>query len=300
MLDRSELFDSELVARLTRREIPGPPSPHPYRGIHRSPRRGASLEFSEHAEYSPGEDLRNLDWKVYGRTDRFFVKRYEDERHQRAVFLVDASASMSYGGLDGGTRASKYHLAARAAVALAACLTHQGDAVGLQLAGAEAAFLPPRGGPGHLEALIELLGRAVPRGLARLSAAGKLVAERLGRGAAVFVLSDFLDEDEEGLEALRLLKALGISPRAVQVLHADELDLPFENTTRFLDLEESGSLVLDPVAVRRAYREEVAAFVDRVRAAAESLGAPHAFVATGSDPAPALAGLLRTLDLERG
>ncbi|MBI5016424.1 MAG: DUF58 domain-containing protein [Deltaproteobacteria bacterium] len=297
MLDRSELYDADLVARLTRREIGGPPSPYPHRGVHRSPRRGASLEFSEHVEYSAGDDLRHLDWKVLAKSDRYFVKRYEDERLQRAVFLVDASASMAYGANGSGTpRGSKYHLAARLAVALGACLLHQGDAVGLALAGGgDHAYLPPRSSESQLEATMEVLGAAVPAGTANLSASCGGLAERLGRGASVFVLSDVLDPADEELEALRFLAARGLSPRLVQVLHADELDLPFENTTKFVDLEGPGSLVIDPLAVRRAYAEELRDFVERVARAAALLAVPRALVTTATDPAPALAGLLRGL-----
>jgi uncharacterized protein (DUF58 family) len=248
-------------------------------------------------EYSPGDDLKHLDWKVLAKSDRYFVKRYEDERLQRAVFLVDASASMAYGADASGTaKGSKYHLAARLAVALGACLLHQGDAVGLCLAGgADHAYLPPRSSESQLEAAIEVLGSAAPAGVAGLAAACGGLAERLGRGAAVFVLSDVLDPADEELDGLRFLLARGLSPRLVQVLHADELDLPFENTTKFVDLEGPASLVLDPVAVRRAYAEEVRAFVDRVARAADLLGVPRALVTTAADPAPALARLLRRL-----
>lgn len=295
MLERAELFDGELVARLTRREIAGPPSPFPHRGIHQSPHRGASLEFSEHVEYSPGDDLKHLDWKVFAKSDRYFVKRYEDERLQRVVFLVDASASMGYGAQPGGLRGSKYHLGARAVVALAACLLHQGDAVGLAVAGEREAWLLPRTGARQLEAVIELLGRVEPGGRARFSEACGAAAERLGKGAAVFAVSDYLDEGEEDLPGPRFLKARGLSPRTIQVLHADEVDLPFENTTRFVDLEGPGSLVLDPEALRRAYREELGAFLQRLSAGAALLGVPHALVTTADDPGPPLVRLLHSL-----
>lgn len=296
MLDRSDIFDPDLTARLSRFAIPGPPSPHPHRGQHRSPRRGASLEFSEHTQYAPGDDLRHLDWKVFAKTDRYLVKRYEDERVQRAVLLVDASASMTYGGEGGTLRGSKYHLAARAAVALAACLVRQGDAVGIEVAGGEeSAWLPPRGGSAHLEAVIEVLAAARPAGTADLTAACRSVGERLKRGAAVFLVSDLLDEGQEGLPGARMLKARGLEPRVLHVLHADELDLPFENTTRFEDLEGPSFLVLDPLPLRRAYAEEVRAFVRGTARAAETLGLPYGFLSTGEDPAPTLIRLLGVL-----
>ena len=294
MLDRSDLFDPGLVARLSRWGLPGPPSAYPQRGVHRSPRRGASLEFSEHTEYAPGDDLRHLDWRVYGKTDRFYVKRYEDERLQRAVLLVDASGSMAYGARPGELRGSKYHHAARWAVALATCLLRQGDAVGVEVAGgAERAYLPPRGGSAHLEAVIEVLGGVRPQGAAGLTPTCHALAERLGRSAAVFVFSDLLDPDQEDLPGVRLMRARGVSPRIVHLLHPDEVDLPFENTCRFADLEGPGSLVLDPAAVRRAYREEIREFLARVGRAADLLGVPYCWVRTDRDPAADLGGLLK-------
>ncbi|GAB4263824.1 MAG: DUF58 domain-containing protein [Deferrisomatales bacterium] len=296
MLDRSDLFDPELVATLARRDLPGPPSPHPQRGVHRSPRRGASLEFSEHSEYATGDDLRHLDWKVYAKSDRYFVRRYEDERLQRAVLLVDASGSMAYGSSPGELRGSKYHRAAALAVAVGACLLRQGDAVGVEVAGGSGAVsLPPRGGVGQLEAVIEVLGRVHPEGRAGVSEVCRRLGDRLRRAAAVYLFSDLLDEEEEALPGPRLLRARGLAPRLVHLLHAHEVDLPFEDTCRFVDLEGPGSLVLDPVPVRRAYAEEVRDYVRRVAAAAEGLGIPYTFLTTADPPAAALVRLLRRL-----
>ncbi len=294
VLDRRDLYDPELVSRLVRWGVPGPPTAHPQRGIHRSPRRGASLEFSEHTEYAPGDDLRHLDWRIYAKTDRYYVKRYEDERLQRAVLVVDASGSMAYGGRPGEVRGSKYHAAARYAVALAACLLRQGDAVGLAFAGGRGGEgLPPRTGRAHLGALIDVLARAEPEGRAGLIRTCEALADRLGRAAAVFLFSDFLDPEDEALPGPRLLAARGIAARVVHVLHPDELDLPFDDVCRFKDLEGPGSIVVDPEGVRRAYREEIEGFRRRVAGAAEQLGAPYAGVVVGDDPVPALGGLLR-------
>lgn len=300
MLDRADLYDPGLVARLSRWAIPGPPSAYPQRGLHRSPRRGASLEFSEHTEYTAGDDLRHMDWRVYAKTDRLYVKRYEDERLQRAALVVDASGSMAFGG-SGEVRGSKYHRAARWAVAVAACLLRQGDAVGLYVAGGAdgGLALAPRGGLGHLGALIEALARVGPAGPARLGTAAEILADRVGRSAAVFVFSDLLDPEAEGLEPFRVLRARGMAPRVCHLLHPDELDLPFEDTTRFLDLEGPAELVLDPLAVRRAYREEIEAYRSAVAARAEAQGIPYAFVTTHEDPVPALGRILAAVRRNR-
>ncbi len=296
MMERAELFDPELIARLASRDLPGPPSPHPQRGVHRSPRRGASLEFSEHTEYSPGDDLRHLDWKVFAKRDRPFIKRYEDERLQRAVLVLDASASMGYGGGAADLRGSKLQFAARLVVALAACLVRQGDAVGLQVAGGEERlFLPPRGGSAQLQAIVETLCGVRPSGEAQLDGTCRNLGERLGRAAAVFLVSDFREPEQEELAGARALAARGVAVRLVQVLHAEELDLPFDNTTRFLDLEGPGDLTLDPVPLRRAYAEEIRAFVQALARSAERAGLPYAFTSTGADPAPALVRLVRRM-----
>lgn len=295
MLDRSDIMDSDLVARLSFQTVPGPPSPFPHRGIHSSPRRGASLEFSEHAEYTPGEDVRDMDWKVYAKSDRYFLKRYEDERLQRAFFLLDASNSMRYGAAAGELlKGSKFHTAARIAAALASKLIHQGDAVGLGFAGEEEnSFLSPRAGRHQFEAIIDLLCSGLLGGRARLKDSWSSLGERLRSGAAVFILSDFLDHDPDDLEELGVLAARGIKARMIHLLHRDEVDLPFENTTRFPDMEGPDFEVLDPDAVRTAYMEEITGFARGLASAADSIGIPHAFIVTDEDPVPAISELLR-------
>lgn len=290
MLSRSDVLDPNLIALLSRKEIPGPPSSFPLRGAHQSSKRGASLEFSEHTEYSPGDDLRSMDWKVYAKSDRYFVKRFEDERQQRAVFVVDASASMAYGSRPGELVDSKYHSAAKIAVALASCLLRQGDSVGLELAGGdEKIFLPPRSGTPQLDAMIEILTRAEPAGVAGLNAVCRSVGDRLRSSASVFLISDFLDEETEDLHGIRLLKARGLSPRLIQLLHVDELDLPHESSVKYLDMEGAGSLVLDPLTIRKSYAEEIRAHVSLIARGAELHGAPYAFLSTDDDPGPVLA-----------
>lgn len=295
MLNRSDILDSDLVARLSFQTAPGPPSPFPHRGIHSSPRRGASLEFSEHVEYTPGEDVRDMDWKVYAKSDRYFLKRYEDERLQRAFFLIDASNSMRYGAsAEELLKGSKFHTAARIAAALASKLIHQGDAVGLGFAGEEEnSFLSPRSGRHQFEAIIDLLGSGRLGGKARLRDGWNSLGERLRGSASVFIISDFLDHGRAGLEDLGVLAARGIKARLIHLLHRDEVDLPFENTTRFLDMEGPDFEVLDPDAVRSAYIEEIAGFARDLASSADHLGIPHAFIVSDEDPVPAISELLR-------
>lgn len=294
MFERSDLYDPELVARLGRAAVTGPPTLYPQRGVHMSQRRGASLEFSEHTEYAPGDDLRHLDWKVFAKTDRYYVRRYEDERLQRVMLVVDASASMAYGGGEEDSRGSKYHLAAKIAVALSACLIRQGDAVGLLLAGGDRTFLAPRGGPAHLEAVIEVLARAVPSGRAGLTGACRDAAERLGRSAALYAISDFLDEEEEKLDLFPVLRARSVLPRLVHVLHPDEVDLPFDRTLRFIDLEGPGSLTADPDALRAAYAAEIRTYVEGLMARASASGVPYVLVRSAEEAGRRMDSVLRS------
>lgn len=293
MLDRETLYDARLVARLARGPVAGPPSLHPQRGVHTSHRRGASLEFSEHTEYSPGDDLKHLDWKVYAKSDRYFVRRYEDERLSRAILVVDGSGSMGYGGDREELAGSKFHLAAQVAVALSACMLRQGDAVGLAVAADLSFELPPRAGMAQLDAIIELLGRVQPTGEARLSETCRAAGERLGRSAALWVVSDFLDEEVEPLTVFGLLKARAVAPRLVQVLHHDEVDLPFEQTTRFKALEGAAELVMDPDAVREAYFEEMRAYIEGLARRAGGMGVPYALVRDAEEAGDSLAPLVR-------
>lgn len=295
MFERSDLFDAALMERLAGHALAGPPTLHPQRGAHRSPRRGESQEFSEHTAYAPGDDLRHLDWKVLAKTDRPYVRRFEDERLQRVLFVLDASASMAYGGAEGSLLGSKFHLAAQIVVAAGACLIRQGDAVGLCLVGGAAPgepplYLAPRGGASHLEALIEILARAKPSGTARMTAACRAAADRLGRSASVFAVSDFLDEDDEDWEELPLLRARSLLPRLIHVLHPDETDLPFDRVFRFVDMEGPTALLADPDALRSAYVAEVRAFVGRMEARAAKAGASYVLARTAGEAANRLAG----------
>lgn len=295
MLERFDVMDADLAARLRTHEVPGPPTLYPHRGSHSSPRRGASLEFSEHREYSPGEDTRDLDWKLFARTDRYHLKRYEDERLQRASFLLDASASMSFGAeVDAGLKGSKYHYAARIVWALSTLLLHQGDAVGLGTAGGRrpSVFLPPRSGQGQSEAITEILSGTEPGDEATLPHAVNAVGEQLKGTAALFVVSDFLDSPDADLETIQMLRGRGIRPRLVHVLHRDEVELAYDSTTRFIDMEGPDSITLDPESVRRAYSEEIRDFVRYVSNAAEERGIPYVFLTADEDPVPALQALI--------
>lgn len=296
MLERKDLYDPELVGALVSRRMGQTASPHPQRGVHRSRFKGASLEFAEHTEYSPGDDLKRLDWKIFAKTDRYYVRRYEDERLARALIAVDASNSMTYGGTEGGLIGSKFHLAAVAAVAAATALVKQGDAVGLMVTGLDPIYLEPRPGQAQVEAVLEVLRNTRPGKDAPVGEAVSEAVLKLGRSASLMVVSDLLHEEDEDLGFLAGLASRRIFSGILQVLSPDETDLPFEGGLKFIDLETAGELMLDPDGVRAAYAGEMAAFIRGVRKRAGDLGAPWALVRERGELPSALGAVLTRLD----
>ena len=246
-------------------------------GLHRSSLRGLSVEFSEHRPYAPGDELRRIDWKLFGRQDRYYVKEYEAETNLRAHLFVDASASMGYAG--GGV--SKFDCAATIAASLAYLMLLQRDAVGLVLMGPGGPrVLPPRSQPHHLHAIIAELEAARPAGKTDVRAALAEVAGGLRRRGLCVLISDLLD-DPEGLElGLRHLHHRRNDLMVLQVADRDELELPFTKLTRFVDLESPLELTTDPREIRAEYRAAVTEHLGRVRGLCRRTGADYELVVT--------------------
>lgn len=242
-------------------------------GLHRSALRGLSVEFSEHRAYVPGDELRRVDWKLFGRQDRYFVKEYEAETNLRAHIVVDASASMSYAGGDG---MSKFEYAATIAASLAHLMLLQRDAVGIAVLGPSGLrSVPVRARPSHLRALTAALEGVTPGGRAELPAALAAVAKASSRRGLFVLITDFLD-DADGLEAgIRQLRHRRNDVMAFHVAHPDELDLPFRGVTLFRDLESPLELTADPSDIRREYLAAFGEHRRRVRGLCRSNGADY-------------------------
>jgi len=225
-------------------------------GLHKSPHHGSSVEFAEHKEYSPGDDTRHIDWKVYAKSDRYTVKRFEEETNLKATLVLDASASMLYQG----SGVSKWEYAVTLAASLGYLMLRQSDAVGLALvSGAGTSFVPPRSNSGHLKALLDALERARPAGRVALGPALETLAGRLRRRGLVMVVSDALDELPPLLRALAHLRHQRHEVILFQVLDRDEIEFPFEGLTLFASLEDEREVLSDPVVVRRDYLARLAA-----------------------------------------
>ena len=252
-------------------------------GMHRSPHQGQSVEFSEHKLYAPGDELRHIDWKAFGKVDRYYVKQFEHETNLRAFLLVDASASMSYRGGDG---LSKLDYAKTLAASLAYLLVRQQDAVGLAIASkAEeskgvAHWLPPRASMGHFPAILSRLEALEAEGSTDLAAAADWVAERARRRAAIFVFSDLLDFQPGAVERLADLRRMKNEVTVFHLLDPHELDFPFDDATRFEGMEGEEAIELDPRSIRESYLEEIGALCERVKATCRDADVEYELVRT--------------------
>lgn len=233
-------------------------------GLHRSPFHGFSAEFSEHRAYHPGDDLRYLDWKVLGRTDRYYVKQFEEETNLRAVIAVDRSASMAYGS-DGSV--TKFTYATYLAAALAYLAMLQKDAVGLALYDDTLeTYYPPRARRSYIGQLLAVLDRAVPSQTTDTARSLELLAERLNRRSLVIVISDFFDDLERIATSLKHFRHDHHDVIAIQVLDRRELDFRFGIAATFRDMETGEEMITQPMQLRAAYSDAVNRFVEQLKA----------------------------------
>jgi uncharacterized protein (DUF58 family) len=260
-------------------------------GRHKSPRHGFAVEFAQHREYAPGDDIKHLDWKVYGRTERYHLKQYEQETNLVAWLVVDASESMRYGS--GGR--TKYDVACSAAAALAYLVLQQTDAVGLAaVAGGVRHFLRPSARSGsHFRELLRLLADG-PSG--EPAATGKVLDElagRLGRRGIVFLVSDLLDDVPDLLAGIRHLRFQKHEVVVLHVLDAAELDFPFRHPTLFRGLEQLPQITTDPLTVRESYLEQLGRHLAAIEEGCRTLETDYVRIRTDADLGAELATYLR-------
>ena len=231
-------------------------------GEHKSPYRGFAIEFSQHREYAPGDDVRHLDWKVLGRTDRYYIKQYEQETNFVAHLLVDGSESMRYGS----EGVSKLDFARGAAACLAYTIIRQRDAVSLTLFDSDTREELPRGNSqNHLFNVLEKLAAFKPQGETDLAGQLHSLAQRAQRKGIVVILSDFFDDEDAVIDAVQHLRFVGHEVIALQVLDHDEIDFPFAGLVEFEGLENIPNLKTRPSEIRKSYLGELHAFQEKLR-----------------------------------
>lgn len=229
-------------------------------GLHRSPYKGFSIEFAEYRQYMPGDDLATIDWKVYARSDRYYVKKYEQETNLKCHVLLDVSASMGYTS----GPVSKLEYGSYLAAALAYLINKQRDAVGLMAFDDRVvSMLPASSRVGHLPAMLATLAHL---GLGRRSDVSKplhLLAEMLVKRGMVVLISDLLDEPERVITGLKHLRFKGSDVVVFHVLDRAELTFPFDRATRFTDLETDDEVLAVPSTVRADYLSEMQGMIER-------------------------------------
>ena len=239
-------------------------------GKHRSPKKGFSVEFAEHRQYVPGDDLRNLDWKVLARKDRLYVRQYEDETNLRATILLDCSGSMDYAGdaavsFD-GRRLTKFDYARYLAAGLSYMLAGQQDAVGLVLFDSQIRqYLPAKSQTSQVRRILECLDGAACGGDTAPSPVFDEIAERIPARGLVVIISDLFDPDTDSL--LKALHHFNYRKHEIVVLHTmaeEELHFNFDGHMYFSDLESDARLMLDAKAIRAGYLEQVNMFLKKI------------------------------------
>jgi uncharacterized protein (DUF58 family) len=285
-------------------------------GMHRSPYFGYSIEFAQHRQYAPGDDIRHLDWKVFGRTDKLYLKQYRKETNLDLFLLVDASGSMAYGGTNNfgkknALQWSKYDYAASMAAGLAYLAQRQQDRVGLALFADQVLSMTRLSdAQGHWRSIVESLdsvrasdtaakgkrqGDSAPQEQVRSTDLGRLfdqVTAKLVRRSLVVLVSDLFDEPESYERGLAKLRHRRHDVIVLQTLDATELSFPYRNPSQFIGLENEGRLNLDPAALRDAYLKALGQHLQKMEQITRRFGFDYLLIDTSTDLAPALSHFL--------
>ena len=249
-------------------------------GLHRSPFRGSSVEFAEYRQYMPGDDPATVDWKVFARSDRHYVKKFEHDTNVEVHLLLDVSASMAYGSGEGMT---KLEYAQCLVAALAYLLTGQRDAVGLGLYDDQLRdYVPTAVKAGQLTRLLIALDHARAGATSDSAVALRQISDRLRRRGLVVVCSDLLDDQARVIDGLRLLRARGMEVVVFHVLDEAELSFPFEQAGTFRDVETGEEVLTHGPAVRQAYLEAVGVWRDRYVTELRGAGVDYQLASTSA------------------
>ena len=248
-------------------------------GLHRGPYKGFSVEFAEHRQYMPGDSIRYIDWKVYGKTDRFYIKEYEEETNLRAYLILDASASMGYSS-EGIT---KLEYGSYLAASLAYLMLKQQDSVGLlTFDTAPRSYIPPRSVKRHLHVLLKELANLRAREETDLGQSLHDLAQRVKRRGLIILISDLLDDQDKVIRGLKLFRHMKHEVIVFHVLDPYEVAFPFEQEVILKDMETAEEIPAVPWEVRSEYRRRVAAWINRYRTVLRQSGIDYVPVKTST------------------
>lgn len=296
---RRHYFDPAIISQLkgltvrARRVVEGT-----MLGMHKSPFRGISAEFAQHRRYVPGDDLRRLDWKVYAKSDRYYVKQFRQETSLSCHFVLDTSESMNYAG---GAAMTKFDYAATLVASFAHLVISQQDAVGLTLfADSVRTTLPARSTYGHLSNLIETLETVTATGLTHVGGSLGPVAEHLKRRSLVVLVSDFLDDTQPFAYGMNRLRYDGHDVIVLHLADPHEQSFPFAGPSILEGHEKSGRLVCDPRDLREIYLEERQAHLEEIQGVCRGLHYDYQEIGTAEPLDTALATLLHARETLMG
>ena len=220
-------------------------------GQHRSPYHGFSVEFSEHRSYEPGDEVKHIDWKLYGKTNRLYVKRYEEETNLRTHLILDTSRSMSYTS----NKISKLEYGSYLLAALSYLMISQQDAAGVVLFDEKIrSFIPPKSTPSHLNTLLNVLDVPEPGNDTKIESVLHQIAERINKRGLVIIISDLLDEPKNVLNGLKHFRHKKQEVVLFHILDRNELEFEFDNRTKFVDMESDEEITTDPWHIKNDYK----------------------------------------------
>jgi uncharacterized protein (DUF58 family) len=251
-------------------------------GLHRASVHGSSVEFAEHKEYSPGDDMRHVDWKAYAKLDRYYVKQFEQESQLTVWLVLDASASMAFSGAG----IAKLDYAGLSLAALAYLVIQQQDKVGLVACGDRAleTIVPPRARTTHLHDLLGVLDHVMTRGATGDESPARALARiaelTRRRRALIIVATDLFDADDETIGMLAQLRAQRHDVSVIHTLDAHEREFPYDGLTQFESLETTNKMLVNPAAIRKDYLERMEAFLARSQGALAAAGVDYHLVTT--------------------
>ena len=270
-------------------------------GRHRSARKGASVEFAQHREYAPGDDLRNLDWRLVARRQRCYVREYVDETNLRATILIDASGSMSYRGDVAAGGLSKFDYARRLAAALAYVLIRQQDAVGLVAFDSKVRLsMPPKASPSQLRHILAGIDGLSVGGESDIAAVLHEAAERTPRRSMVFIIGDMFGDAEAMLRALHHFRFRHDEVAVLHVLAEEEVEFPFREAYRFEDAESPAFMNIDSLALRKGYLEQFNEYMTRLHRGMGEMRVTHEVVDTSRPCEDVLSDILVRYSQTRG
>jgi uncharacterized protein (DUF58 family) len=279
--NRRQYLDPEIVSKLKGMELRARMVVEGFiSGLHKSPYHGFSVEFAEHRQYMPGDNIRDIDWKVYAKSDRFYIKQYEEETNLKGYLLLDCSKSMAYASAD---RISKLEYGAMLSGALGYLMLRQRDAVGLVTFDEKMRrYIPPRSKSGHLHLLLNEIAAQTPSDATDIAATLHEMAERIKRRGLVILISDLLDDPEKIISGLKHFRYNNHEVIVFHTLDPREIDFDFGKDAIFEDMESGDTLSTSPHQIRADYAQAVKEYSEKIALACRQSGVDYHLIDTST------------------